>query len=160
MKTHKIFSNWKHSKQQDPQACVESKHSISGQSTFHPPAICIRFHRPVIRFHLPAICIRFHRPVSRFHRPVRRFYRPKGSFLLAHSTYRSRPVFSRFHRQGLNSVNSYRVSGQCGDATHVVTVSSHLDVAFVSPTCSPAVLHQPVVLSFFCAVTNNKHGMV
>lgn len=46
------------------------------------------------------------------------------------------------------------------DATLVVSVPSHLDVAVFSKLYTPAVFDEPEVLSFLSAVTHNQHAMV
>lgn len=47
-----------------------------------------------------------------------------------------------------------------GDATLVVSVASHLDVAFISISYTPTVFDQPVVMSSLSAVTHSQHTMV
>lgn len=61
-----------------------------------------------------------------------------------------------FHTCPLNK----RVAGARSDSTLVVFVSRHHNVTFHSPTGSPRVLHQPVVLSLVNSITNDENCMI
>ncbi len=58
-----------------------------------------------------------------------------------------------------NSLNE-RIGSSRGDAAHVALVPGHLDVAVVTPLGSPRVLDQPVVLTVFSSVADDKNAVI
>ena len=53
-----------------------------------------------------------------------------------------------------------REAGSGGNATLVVLVAGHLDVALVTPGGAPAVLHQPVLLPHLAAIAHHQNAVV
>ena len=59
----------------------------------------------------------------------------------------------------VNSLNTLWESVTDGDSTHV-DASLDLEVAFITPSCAPGVLDNPVISSVFCSVSDSKDGVV
>ena len=52
------------------------------------------------------------------------------------------------------------ITGISCNSTVVVFVPGHLDVTFLTPIAAPGVFDKPVVLTIFCAISDNSHTMV
>jgi hypothetical protein len=53
-----------------------------------------------------------------------------------------------------------RIRGRGGHSTHVFLITSNLDVSLISPSGSPGVLDQPVVLACLDTITDSENTMV
>lgn len=52
------------------------------------------------------------------------------------------------------------IAGASGDTTLVALVTRHHDVSLHSPGGTPAVLHEPIILSILCAIADDEDTVV